>query len=257
MKVCLLASGSSGNAIYVQYGSTGILVDAGLTGKQIELRLQEIGVNPATLQGIVVSHEHSDHIKGVGVLARKYGFPVWMTQGTLDGSKNTFRGSERVRVIDNDENFAIGDLSFQPFSLSHDARDPVNYVIDDGSVKVAIATDMGVMTQMVYQRLREVDFVVIESNYDRKMLMDGPYPWDLKKRISGRQGHLPNDGAGEVLCDLVAEGVKQAVLAHLSEKNNHPELAHKTCQDMLMQRGIKGFPTTVASPDKPSEIFVV
>lgn len=257
MKVCLLASGSGGNSIYVQNGSTRILVDAGLTGKQIENRLHSIGVDPTTLQGIVVSHEHSDHIKGVGVMARRYGFPVWMTQGTLDGSKKTFRGTERVRVIDNDENFSIGDLEFQPFPLPHDAADPINYVITDGSAKVAIATDMGVMTQLVYQRLRDVDFVAIESNYDRKMLMDGPYPWDLKKRISGRHGHLPNDGAAETLCDLALDGVKHAVLAHLSEKNNDPDLARATCQGLLAQRGIGNFPVTVALQDRPSEIFII
>lgn len=257
MKVCLLASGSAGNSIYIQNGSTNILIDAGLTGKQIEIRLSSIGVNPATLQGIVVSHEHSDHMKGVGVMARRYGMPVWMTQGTLDGSKKTFTGAERVRVIDNDENFAIGDLEFQPFPLPHDAADPVNFVVTDGSAKVAIATDMGVMTQLVYQRLKEVDFVAIEANYDHKMLMDGPYPWDLKKRISGRHGHLPNDGAAQTLCDLAEEGVQQAVLAHLSEKNNHPDVARNTCQEMFAQRGIRNFPMTVALQSRPSEIFIV
>jgi phosphoribosyl 1,2-cyclic phosphodiesterase len=257
VKVCLLASGSSGNSIYIQNGSTNILVDAGLTGKQIESRLSSIGVSPNTLQGIVVSHEHSDHIKSVGIMARRYGFPVWMTQGTLDGSKATFRGAERIHVIENDEVFSIGDLEFQPFALPHDASDPVNFVVTDGSVKVAIATDMGVMTQLVYQRLRDVDFVAMEANYDHKMLMDGPYPWHLKKRISGRHGHLPNDGAANTLCDLVAEGVKQAVLAHLSEKNNHPDLARRTCQEMFVQRGIQNFPLAVASPDRPTEIFIV
>ena len=257
MKVCLLASGSAGNSIYIQNGSTSILIDAGLTGKQIETRLNSIGVNPATLQGIVVSHEHSDHIKGVGVMARRYGMPVWMTQGTLDGSKKTFTGRERVRVIDNDENFSIGDLELQPFPLPHDAADPVNYVVTDGVAKVAIATDMGVMTQLVYQRIKDVDFVAIESNYDYHMLMEGPYPWDLKKRISGRHGHLPNDGAAQTLCDLAQNGVKYAVLAHLSEKNNHPDVARTTCQDMFAQRGIKDFPIKVALQDKPSDIFVI
>jgi phosphoribosyl 1,2-cyclic phosphodiesterase len=257
VKVCLLASGSAGNSIYIQNGTTSVLIDAGLTGKQIETRLSSIGVNPATLQGIVVSHEHSDHIKGVGVMARRYGFPVWMTQGTLDGSKKTFTGAERVRVIAQDEGFSIGDLAFQPFPLPHDAADPVNYVVSDGSASMAVATDMGVMTQLVYQRLKSVDLVVIEANYDRKMLMDGPYPWDLKKRISGRHGHLPNDGAAETLCDLAEEGMQQAVLAHLSEQNNHPDLARKTCQDMFTKRGIRRFPLTVALQERPSEIFVI
>ena len=257
MRVCLLASGSGGNSIYIQNGSSSVLIDAGLTGKRIEERLLGIGVNPSILQGIVVSHEHSDHLKGVGVLARRYHLPVWMTEGTLNASKNTFRGTERIHVIDNDEDFSIGDLAFQAFQLSHDAADPVNFVVTNGVAQIAIATDMGVMTQLVYQRLRKVDFVVMESNYDHKMLMDGPYPWDLKKRISGRHGHLPNDGAAETLCNLALEGLQQAVLAHLSDKNNHPDLARETCQDMLRHRGIRNFSITVAAQDRPSDIFVV
>jgi phosphoribosyl 1,2-cyclic phosphodiesterase len=257
MRVCLLASGSGGNSIYIQNGSSSVLIDAGLTGKRIEERLQGIGVDPSTLQGIVVSHEHSDHIKGVGILARRYHLPVWLTEGTLNASKKTFRGTEQIHVMDNDEDFSIGDLAFQAFQLPHDAADPVNFVVTDGNAQVAIATDMGVMTQLVYQRLREVDFVVIESNYDLKMLMDGPYPWDLKKRISGRHGHLPNDGAAETLCNLALEGLQQAVLAHLSEKNNHPDLARETCQDMLVHRGIRNFSITVAAQDRPGDIFVV
>jgi len=257
VKICLLASGSSGNSIYVQDGTTGVLVDAGLTGKKIEERLSGIGVDPTRLRGIVVSHEHSDHIKGVGVIARRYGFPVWMTQGTLDASKKTFRGTERVCVFENDEAFHIGDLAFQPFQLPHDASDPVNFVVSDGDVQAAIATDMGVVTQLVYQRLRGVNLVVIETNYDRKMLMDGPYPWDLKKRISGRHGHLSNDGAAEALCLLAKDGVQQAVLAHLSDKNNRPDLARATCQSQLEAQGIRDFPMAVARPDRPSEIFVL
>lgn len=257
MKVCLLASGSSGNAIYVQNGSTGVLVDAGLTGKQLEERMLGVGIDPTRLQGIVVSHEHSDHMKGVGILARRYGLPVWMTQGTLDASKQTFRGSERIRVFDNDEAFHIGDLAFQPFQLPHDAADPVNFVVSDGESQVAIATDMGTVTELIYQRLRQANLVIIEANYDRQLLMDGPYSWDLKKRISGRHGHLSNDGAGETLCRLATEGIQQAVLAHLSDKNNHPDLARETCRGMLEGRGIRQFSMTVAEQDRPSDIFVI
>ena len=170
MKVCVLASGSSGNSIYIQEGATRVLVDAGLTAKQIVLRLEAIGANPADLQAIVVSHEHSDHIKGVGVLARKYGLPVWMTEGTWGGCKNTFRGTERVRTFDNDQSFAVGDLGFQPYALSHDAADPVNFVVSGAGACVGIATDMGTVTQLAYERLRPADLVVIETNYDRDLL---------------------------------------------------------------------------------------
>lgn len=257
MNVSLLASGSSGNAIYVHAGATRVLVDAGLTGKQVENRLGAIGVDPGALQGIVVSHEHSDHIKGVGVLARRYRIPVLMTQGTLDASKETFRGTERIRVFDNDAAFDFGDLSFQAFAISHDAADPVNFLISDGESQVGIATDMGVVTQLVYQRLKAADLVVMEANYDREMLINGPYPWDLKKRIRSRHGHLSNNRAAEALGNLAAAGVKQAVLAHLSEKNNRPALAKQTCCDYLKRCGLSRFPMFVARQDRPTDIFVI
>ncbi|MDA0745389.1 MAG: MBL fold metallo-hydrolase [bacterium] len=257
MKVCVLASGSAGNSIFVQHGTTRVLVDAGLAGKRIEERLNAVEVDPASLQGIVVSHEHSDHIHGVGVLARRFGLPVYMTEGTLQASKKTFRGTERVRTFANDEIFAIGDLEFQPYALSHDAADPVNFVVDGGGSRLGIATDMGVVTQLVYQRLRNADLVILESNYDRELLMNGPYPWDLKRRISGNRGHLPNDRAAETLSDLAVEGLQQAVLAHLSDKNNRPDLASEACRAGLTGRGVRDFLLTVAEQDRPSPIFVI
>ena len=257
MKICLLASGSGGNSICVQNGSSVVLIDAGLTGKKIEERLHSRNINPARVQAIVVSHEHADHIKGVGVLARRYGMPVWMTQGTLNASKQTFRGTEQIRVLENDESFSIGDLSFQAFQLPHDAADPVNFSVTDGRAEVAVATDMGTVTQLVYQRMRSADLVIIETNYDRDLLMNGPYPWDLKMRISGTHGHLSNHGAAEALCNLAAEGLQRAVLAHLSEKNNRPNLARKTCIHQLRGHGIRDFSLCVAEQDRPSEVFEV
>ncbi len=257
MKICLLASGSGGNAIYVQDGTSSVLIDAGLTGKQIEVRLQSRGFDPARLQAIVVSHEHTDHIKGVGVLARRYGLPVWMTQGTLNASKKILHRAKNIQVFENDEAFAIGDLSFQAFQLPHDAADPVNFSVTDGRATVAIATDMGTVTQLVYQRMRRADLVIIEANYDYQMLMNGPYPWYLKDRISSTHGHLPNHEAAEALCDLATEGLRRAVLAHLSDQNNHPDLARETCMQMLSDRGIRSFFLNIAEQDRPSDIFVV
>ena len=257
MKVSVLASGSSGNSIYVQQGATRILVDAGLAGRRIEERLRGIDVDIAGLQAIVVSHEHSDHIHGAGVLARRFGLPVWVTQGTLDASRRIFRGKERVRVFENSEAFSIGDLSLQPFALSHDAADPVNFVISGGDSRLGIATDTGVVTRLVYQRLRGADLVVMEANYDRDLLMNGPYPWDLKRRIAGNRGHLPNGTAAETLCGLAEEGLRQAILAHLSEKNNRPELAEEACRSHLEARGVRDFTLAVAEQERPSAIFVI
>lgn len=257
MKICLLASGSGGNSICVQNGASSVLIDAGLTGKKIEERLHSRNIDPARLQAIVVSHEHADHIKGAGVMARRYGLPVWMTRGTLNASKQTFRGAEQIRVFENDEAFSIGDLSFQAFQLPHDAADPVNFSVTDGRAEVTVATDMGTVTQLVYQHMRRADLVVIETNYDRQLLMDGPYPWDLKMRIRGTHGHLSNHGAAEALCNLAAEGLQRAILAHLSEKNNRPNLARKTCIHQLRGQGIRDFALCVAEQDRPSEVFEV
>lgn len=257
MKVCALASGSSGNSIYLQEGTTRVLVDAGLTGRQVEERLRAIDVDPGTLRGIVVSHEHADHIRGVGVLARRYGLPVWMTPGTLEACRDAFRGTERIRTFSNDEAVEVGDLHFQPFSLSHDAADPVNFLVSGGGARLGIATDLGVVTQLVYDRLRGADLVVMEANYDRDMLVNGPYPWDLKRRIGGSRGHLSNGRAAETLRDLAEEGLRQALLAHLSDENNRPDLAEDACRAELEGRGVREFGLTVAAPDRPSSIFVI
>ena len=243
--------------MFIQEGATQVLVDAGLPGKQIEERLRSIDVDIGSLQGIVVSHEHSDHVQGVGVLARRLGVPVWMTGGTLEGCQNLFRGTERVRVFGSDEAFSIGDLVFHPFALSHDAADPVGFVVSAGDSRLGIATDMGVVTQLVYQRLRGADLVVMEANYDWNMLMDGPYPWDLKLRISGNRGHLANGRAAETLCRLAEEGLGQAVLAHLSEKNNRPDLAEAVCRGELDERGARDIRLTVAGRDRPTPVLVI
>lgn len=257
MDVSLLASGSTGNSIFIQEGTTRVLVDAGLTGKEIEKRLRLIEVDISSLQAIVVSHEHADHIRGVGVLARRLKLPVWITQGTLNASNSIFQGPEQIQVFENDKRFQIGDIAFQPFPLSHDAADPVNFVIFGDGSQVGIATDMGIVTQLVYHWLRDSDFVIIEANYDRDLLMQGSYPWDLKRRISSSHGHLSNFRASEVLSRLAEEGLKKAVLAHLSRENNRPDLAERVCNERLEAQGITDFFLCVAEPDRPTDIFVI
>ena len=257
MEVCVLGSGSSGNSIYVRKGQTRVLIDAGLVGKRIGERLVSISVDPSELQAIVVTHEHTDHIKGVGVLARRFGVPIWMTEGTFNSGKKWFRGHERIHLFGNDENFNVGDLSFQPFALSHDAADPVNFLVREGDQVLGIATDMGTVTHLVYERLKIADLVVIEANYDRDLLMNGPYPWNLKRRISGSRGHLSNDRAAETLCRLAQDGLEHAILAHLSDKNNQPHLARRTCRGNLNQLGFPDLRLTVAEQDRPSAVFAV
>ena len=257
MKVCVLASGSSGNSIYVEQNGTALLIDAGMSGKRIEERLRAVGAEADRLRAIVVTHEHADHIQGVGVLARRYRIPVWLTEGTLKASRGIFKGREPIRLFQNDEAFAVGDLHFQPFSLSHDAADPVNFSVSAGDSRLAVATDTGTVTHLVRERLRGSDLVVIESNHDPDMLMNGPYPWHLKQRINGNQGHLANGRAAETLKGLAEEGLKQAVLAHLSEQNNRPELALEACRSELGGRGLADFRLSVAFQERPSDVFVI
>jgi len=257
MQVCVLASGSGGNAIYVQKGATRVLVDAGLAGREIDKRLRSIGVDVPKLMGIVVSHEHSDHISGVGILARKVQCPVWLTRGTFDAARSRFKGRERIRFFDNDQAFSIGDLSFQPFVISHDASDPVNFVVDDGQSRLGIATDMGVVSKLAFERLSTSDMVILESNYDREMLMTGPYPWSVKQRIQGSRGHLENTAASETLGRLIDGGLEQVVLAHLSEENNRRELALSASESVIASRGLRNYQLSVAEQDQPTPIFVI
>ncbi len=219
--------------------------------------MRAVDAEPGRLRAIVVTHEHTDHIQGVGIMARRYRIPVYLTQGTLKASRGIFKGKEQVRLFHNDEAFAVGDLHFQPFSLSHDAADPVNFAVSAGDSRLAVATDTGIVTHLVRERLRGSDLVVIESNHDPDMLMNGPYPWHLKQRINGNQGHLANGRAAETLSALAEEGLKQAVLAHLSEQNNRPDLALEACRSKLDGRGGAGFRLSVASQSRPSEIFVI
>ena len=256
MQVSVLASGSTGNAIYVQKGATRLLIDAGLSAREITKRLAAIGVELKKLHGILVSHEHHDHVGGVGVLARKLRCPVWMTRGTFDASRRRFKGRERIRLIENDETFAVGDVRASAFSISHDAVDPVNYVIEDGDTQVAVATDMGKVTPLVYERLRGADMVIMESNYDRDLLMNGPYPWYLKQRISGTHGHLANCDCAETLGRLAQQGLRHAVLAHLSQENNRPDIARAASEEGLNGMS-RHFQIDVASPDRPTPVFVV
>jgi phosphoribosyl 1,2-cyclic phosphodiesterase len=257
MKVCVLASGSGGNAIYVQQGATRVLIDAGLAGREIDVRLRSIGVDVTRLMGIVVSHEHGDHISGVGVLARKIRCPVWLTPGTFDAARGKFRGRERIRFFDNDQDFTIGDLSFQPFTISHDASDPVNFVVDDSQSRVGIATDMGTVSHLAFDRLSETDLVILESNYDREMLMNGTYPWSVKQRINGSQGHLENSEASDTLGRLIDNGLEQVVLAHLSAENNSPELATAASRAVIESRGLNRYQLSVAEQNQPTPIFVI
>ena len=223
--LCMLASGSRGNSIYISSGNTSVLFDAGLSGIEIERRMKQRGLDPQKLDAIVVSHEHQDHIHGVGVLARRFGIPVHIAPETLDAAKTVIGTIGTIHPFECGRAFRINDLEIHPFSVSHDAASPAGFTIRTGACKIAIATDLGIATGMVRQHLRDCTHLVLEANHDPVMLEQGPYPWPTKQRIKGRNGHLSNESAKELLMDIIHERLEHVILAHISGTNNTPEKA--------------------------------
>lgn len=225
LEICILASGSKGNAVYVSDGSTSILIDAGLSGIEIERRLNSQGLYPEDLNAIIVSHEHTDHIQGVGVLSRRFNLPVYMSSKT---EKAAVSKLGNVRVIKNFEcgsPFTINDLSIHPFSISHDAKDPSGFTVNQNGTKIGIATDLGIATSMVKEHLKGCSLLILEANHDEDMLINGPYPWPIKQRIKSRAGHLSNEASKNLLKELQHDRLKYVMLAHLSQTNNTPQKA--------------------------------
>ncbi len=232
MRFCSIASGSSGNCIYIGSGQTQLLVDAGVSAKRIEEGLHELELTGQDIDGLLITHEHVDHIKGVGVLARKYGFPIYATAGTIERMKATASlgpvDEELYHVVRADESFTVGDIEAQPFTISHDAADPVAYHFCCGGKQAAVATDMGVYDDYIVQHLQGLDVLLLEANHDVRMLEVGRYPYPLKQRILGERGHLSNESAGELLCRVLHDDMKKIYLGHLSKENNYEELAYET-----------------------------
>jgi phosphoribosyl 1,2-cyclic phosphodiesterase len=225
MRITPLASGSAGNSFLVQADGASILVDAGLTAKQIVLKLGIAGADPASLSGIIVSHGHSDHVKGVGVLSRKYKLPVWMNRGTWEVAGGSIGEPHRLEFFRTGKVFELAGLRVHPFSVPHDCVDPVGFRITRDATGLGIATDLGLATNLVQNVLTGLQVVVIESNHDPKMLRDGPYPWELKQRVRSRLGHLSNQDSARLLQRIFSDELRAVVLAHVSQTNNLPELA--------------------------------
>ena len=239
---CPLFSGSSGNALFIGAGDTRVLIDAGMTGKAIEGALRQIDVLPETLNGIAVTHEHSDHVKGVGILSRKYHLPIYANERTWNAMARTVGeiAPGNRRIIEDEEDFYIGDLALLPFSIPHDAADPVGFRVFCGGCSAATATDIGHMTKDILRVLEGTDVMVLESNHDPELLRRNPhYPVRLKQRILGSRGHLSNDDSAQALLSLCESGVRQVLLGHLSGENNTPELAMQTHMDILSRAGVR------------------
>lgn len=242
MRFASLGSGSEGNALLVCAGTKGacsgagqtqVLLDCGFGLKDSVLRLARLGVDPAQLSGIVVTHEHGDHIAGVARLARKYDIPVWLTHGTLRSQFKAFANVARLHVIDPHQLFAIGDIQIQPYPVPHDATEPVQYVFGDGAKRLGVLTDAGCSTPHIGAMLSGCDALVLECNHDSAMLMNGDYPYSLKRRVAGRLGHLSNGEASGILASLDTSRLQHLIAAHISSTNNTPELAVKALQEVL------------------------
>ena len=235
MKICLLGSGSKGNCTYIESRGHAILIDQGFSYKQLKERLDSRGIDTSRIGAILVTHEHEDHISGVGITARKLDIPVYGTTGTLEAKRHIFNGDERLVPFESGVPITIGHMEVLPFSVSHDARDPVQFCIAEGKKKAAIATDLGFVSMLVEQRLRDSDIVIVEANHDVDMLIKGTYPWELKQRIMSKRGHLSNRNAADLIFNLSQGRTQRAVLAHLSEENNTAECAERTVMEIFEQ----------------------
>jgi len=220
-----LGSGSGGNGLLVEVGTTRVLIDCGFGIRDTIARLQRAGVEPEDITAIVVTHEHSDHIGGVAAFASRFGTAVWLTFGTLMMVAEEFSDVTSVRGFDSHEVFSMGDVEVRPFPVPHDAREPVQFVCSDGSWRLGVLTDLGVSTAYVESSLSGCDALVLECNHDLEMLANGDYPHSLKQRIAGRLGHLDNSAAARLLSKIDTSHLKHLIAAHLSQENNRPELA--------------------------------
>ncbi len=259
MRVCTIASGSSGNCIYVDGGGTGILIDAGVSRKKIVDGLSRIGVQPGRIDAIFVTHEHIDHIRGVNMMAKMFDVPLYATAGTLDAIIKKDEGGviskSRIYEVRADKPVVLKGMEVLPFSISHDAADPVCYAVRAEGKKVGVATDLGEYDDYTVECLGGSDVLILEANHDISMLEAGSYPYSLKRRILGNKGHLSNEASGSLLGRLAGSRLKYVSLAHLSKENNYPKLAYSAVKCTLWEEhGIKDLPfeLTVAKRDEPS-----
>ncbi len=271
MRLTSIASGSSGNCIYVGSDATHLLVDVGISGKRVEAGVNELGLLMSDIDGILITHEHSDHIAGLGVIARRYGIPIFTTPGTkaaiLDPrSKVGEIDPDLICEIYPDERLTIKDIVVNPMRVSHDAKEPVAYRFKEGHTKLAVVTDLGNYNDYTVECLKDMNALFLEANHDVNMLQVGPYPYYLKQRILSDHGHLSNELAGNLLYRLINDKMQAVFLGHLSKENNLPELAYESvrCEVTMKQSiddyhgiGINDIPMYVAKRDTMSQIVSI
>ena len=259
LNFCSLYSGSSGNSLFVQSDTTKILVDIGVSAKKITLALESINIQPSDLDGILITHEHSDHVQGLSVFVRKYNIPIYIDKKTFNAIKDLYKkgiDENIINFITINKTFLLNDLKIHPFSIPHDAINPCAYTITKGNKKISIATDIGTMTESILKNLEKSCFVLLESNYDPNVLKCANYPYSLKTRIAGPTGHLSNENAGKTLSHLVDCGLTHAMLGHLSKDSNFPELAYTTVMnELIANNNEKNISLSVASRNSCSKLI--
>lgn len=238
LRVVVLGSGSSGNAVVVESGKGRLLVDAGFSCREIEKRMKAVGVDPDSISAIVLTHEHEDHVRGAARFAKRHPVPVYATRGTFAGCELPEEVLARAETIESGRRFEVAGFEVEPFQIPHDAREPVGFVLEDSAGRrIGLASDIGSRSRLAWGRLVELDLLILETNHDLDMLRNGPYPWALKQRVAGRHGHLSNGEASDGLPELLSDRLRQLVLYHLSRVNNTAALAAATVGDALERAG--------------------
>ena len=262
LKILPLFSSSKGNCTYIESGTTALLVDIGISCKRLVNSFDENKINPNSIEAILVTHEHSDHTKGIGVFSKKYNVPVFANSKTWEAiSKEQVDkiSDENRKTFNIEESFNIGELKVFPFGIPHDAADPCGFNLYQDTSKISIATDLGHMTPSIFKHLEKSSFILLESNYEPEVLKFSKYPYILKKRIDGPNGHLSNIIAGKTISKLIPLGLNTAMLGHLSKENNFPELAYKTVMEELEKEKVSAsdISLSVASRSAPSTLIRV
>ncbi len=252
IRLCVLGSGSSGNCIYIGGGTSALLLDAGFPAREILKRLQMANLDIGAIKGIVISHEHSDHVRGVGPLSRRLKIPVFANRRTYARIKNTIGDVGEVMGFETGSGFSLDCITVESFSIPHDSADPCSFIFRHEERKVAVTTDAGAVTRLMREKLKNMDYVVVEANHDPEMLKAGPYPWKVKQRIASRSGHLSNEAGVQLVSNISHEGLQGVTFAHLSKTNNNPDLLR------LMAGAALGVtPFEVATQDKPGNVMTV
>ncbi len=263
MELYSIASGSSGNCVCAGSDDCHVLIDAGVSGKRVEEGLNAVGLKAEEMRGILITHEHVDHVSGLGVISRRCELPIYATRGTIDAILQSGACGEipagLFHVVRAGEAFEVGDLLIEPFATSHDAAEPVAYKISSGGKSMAVVTDLGTYDDAIVEKIQNLDVLMLEANHDVRMLEAGPYPYRLKQRILSERGHLSNESSGRLLSEALHDHFGAVMLGHLSEKNNYPDLAFETVRlEVEMGESPYGgndFPMYVARRDMPSEMI--